>query len=183
MTHSVLPRTPLPARRAGVWALLATALALAVTAVLAPAHAAASDARPIHDRLVGVFAFGACPAEAPAGALCLHDRVSGRIDHVGEVTGEFDVVIDAAKAGADGCAPISKRGSFVRPEEGDRLDIRGDGTFCFATAVATYAYTITGGSGKFDDASGTGTWLVPAPTVFDGVSGVGDEVLDGTLRR
>jgi hypothetical protein len=183
MTHHVLPRTPLLPRRAGLWALLATALALALVAVLAPAHAAASDARPIHDRLVGEFAFGACPADAPAGALCLHDEVTGRIDRVGKVVGHFDVVIDAANADADGCAPIRKRGSFVRPEEGDRLYIRGDGTFCFATAVATYDYTITGGAGKFDGASGTGTWLVPAPTVFDGVSGVGDEFLDGTLRR
>jgi hypothetical protein len=93
---------------------------------------------------------------------------------------EFDVVIDAARTGADNCAPISKRGSF-HAASGDRLDVFVEGTFCFATAIARYRYTIGGGSGRCDDATGTGTWTVPAHSTFDGVAGEGDEFLEGTL--
>jgi hypothetical protein len=51
--------------------------------------------------------------------------------------------------------------------------------------VARYSYTVTGGTGRFREASGSGSWLVPAPAVFDPATGTGqgDEILDGTLRR
>jgi hypothetical protein len=160
--------------------LCAFACAGVIVCALGLAQSASGQARPLHASLVGEFAFGACPPGAPAGALCLHDDVSGQMSHLGRVTGSFDVVIDAAHAGSDGCAPITKHGSFVAAN-GDRLDVDGDGRFCFATAVATYTYTITGGSGRFSDATGTGTWLVPAPTTFDGVRGEGAEFLDGTI--
>jgi len=155
--------------------------ALVVVCALGLAQSASAGTRPLKAALVGAFEFGACPPGAPTGALCLHDRVAGQMSHLGRVTGSFEVVIDAANVGAGGCAPISKYGSF-RPANGDRLDVAGEGTFCFATAVATYVYTITGGSGRFDEAAGTGTWLVPAPTTFDGVAGVGDEFLNGTVE-
>jgi hypothetical protein len=160
-------------------ALLATVLATVAMLAVAPI-ASAGPARPLKASLVGVFAFGACPAGAPAGALCLHDEVSGPMSHLGRVTGQFDVVIDAARTGPDNCAPISKRGSFSAAN-GDRLDVVADGTFCFDTAIAQYTYSFAGGSGRFDDASGTGAWTVPPPSVFDGVAGEGDEFLSGTI--
>lgn len=184
---TLLPRRcarPVPAghgarARAVRRSLLATVLATVSTLAVAPVASAAPE-RPLRASLVGVFAFGACPAGAPAGALCLHDEVSGPMSHLGRVTGEFDVVIDAARTGVDGCAPISKRGSF-HAANGDRLDVFAEGTFCFATVIAQYRYTFAGGSGRFDDATGTGTWTVPAPSTFDGVAGEGDEFLRGTI--
>ena len=172
----VAARGRVGARRAG---LLATVLAV-VSLLVCAQPASASVERPLKADLVGVFAFGACPAEAPAGALCLHDVVSGRMSHLGRVAGEFDVVIDAARTGADNCAPISKRGSFFAAN-GDRLDVFAEGTFCFATAIAEYTYVFGGGSGRFADATGTGTWTVPAPSTFDGVAGEGDESLEGAI--
>jgi hypothetical protein len=181
LTDAPLKRaSPVPvgarARKVG---LLATTLAV-VSMLVCAQLTSAGAARPLKANLVGVFAFGPCPAEAPAGALCLHDEVSGRMSHLGRVTGQFDVVIDAARTGADNCAPISKRGSFYAAN-GDRLDLLAKGTFCFATAIAQYTYTFGGGSGRFGDATGTGTWTVPAPSTFDGVAGEGDEFLEGTL--
>jgi hypothetical protein len=158
----------------------AFAATLVAVCALGLAGSVSAEARPLHGTLVGVFAFGGCPTDAPTGALCLHDDVTGRMSHLGSVTGSFDVIIDASAVGADGCAPISKRGNF-RSADGDRLDLVGEGTFCFATAVATYTYTITGGTGRLDEATGTGTWLVPAPTTFDGVAGEGKEFLNGTI--
>lgn len=147
--------------------------------VLAP-HVTAAVQRPLNADLVGAFDFGECPAGAPAGALCLHDRVRGPISYLGQSTGAFDVVIDAAAAGADGCAPAGKRGFFVAAD-GDRVDVVAQGNYCFATSVTTYVYTVTGGSGRFAGATGTGSYLVPAPRTFDGKSGEGEERLRGTI--
>ena len=146
---------------------------------LAPAATAAVE-RPLNADLVGAFTFGACPASAPAGALCLHDHVSGPMSSLGDSTGEFDVVIDAASSRADGCAPADKRGFFVTANH-DRLDVTAHGTYCFSTSVASYVYTVAGGSGRLAGATGTGSWLVPAPSTLNGTGGVGDEHLHGTI--
>jgi hypothetical protein len=156
-----------------------TLLALSVLAITPPATEAVE--RPLTADLVGAFAFGACPASAPAGALCLHDSVSGPVSGLGRSTGEFDVLIDVAASGANGCAPANKRGSFVAANR-DRLDVTARGSFCFATSVATYVFTVTGGSGRFACAKGTGTWLVPPPSSLIGTGGEGDEYLRGTIR-
>jgi hypothetical protein len=162
-------------------ALIGATLAIGV---LGPAQgASAAPGKSLHAKLLGVFAFGPCPADVPAGAACLHDEVSGALKDAGTVDGHFDVVIDAAHANANGVAPIAKRGSFVAPD-GDRLDVRAAGSFDFTTSTARYTYTVAGGTGRFARASGTGTWLVPAPAVFDAATGrgEGDEFLDGTLE-
>jgi hypothetical protein len=155
---------------------------LAIGALELAQGASAAPGKSLHAKLLGVFAFGPCQADAPAGAACLHDEVSGALKDAGTVVGDFDVVIDAAHADADGIAPIAKRGSFVAAD-GDRLDVRAAGTFDFTTSTARYTYTVAGGTGRFAHASGTGTWLVPAPAVFDPATGqgTGDEFLDGTL--
>jgi len=170
------------ARRAAAVALVAALPALAVPAVAGAGPG--KHPKPLHATLLGAFAFGACPGDAPAGALCLHDRLSGAIKGIGPVHGEFDVAIDAARTGPDNVAPIAKHGSFTTAD-GDRLDMVASGTFDFTASVASYTYTITGGSGRFRAASGTGRWLVPAPSIFDPATGTGtgDEILDGTLLR
>jgi hypothetical protein len=161
---------------------LVIAVAVAVLAFAATA-ASAHGSRPLHGTLLGAFSFGPCPADAPAGAACLHDELSGSLKGVGPVTGAFDVAIDAAHADEHGVAPIAKLGSFVA-RNGDRLDVAATGSFDFGASVATYTYTVTGGTGRFSHATGSGSWLVPAPAVFDPATGQGsgDEILDGTLE-
>lgn len=177
-----MPSITARARRAAALALVAALPALAVPAVAGAGPGPGNHPKPLHATLVGAFTFGACPGDAPAGALCLHDRLSGAIEGIGPVHGEFDVAIDAARSGPDNVAPIAKRGSFTTVD-GDRLDMVASGTFDFTASVASYTYTITGGSGRFRAASGTGGWLVPAPSSFDPATGAGrgDEILDGTL--
>jgi hypothetical protein len=157
-------------------------LALALAGLALAPTASARQERPLNADLVGVFEFGPCPAGAPTGASCLSDQVSGAISNFGDSTGKFDVVIDTLAIGSDGCSPAEKHGSFVSTR-GDRLDVTATGKYCWATSTATYAFTITGGSGRFAAASGSGTWLVPAPREFDGTGGVGDEYLRGTIVR
>ena len=166
------------ARPRTVLALLALmGLWLAGAAVLASTARAAE----LEGDLVGAFEFGPCPAGSPTGALCLHDSVRGSLSPLGPITGEFDVVIDAAASGPDGCSPADKQGSLV-VASGARVDVVASGRYCFATSAADYRFTITGGSGQFAEATGKGAWAVPAPREFNGTSGEGDEHLQGTIR-
>jgi hypothetical protein len=164
----------------GFLRLIVTIVVLGVVVVEAPVHAASNT--PFKGDVLGSFAFHACPAGAPAGALCLHDDVSGTLTHLGRTTGTFEVVFDTAAFGPDSCGPISKRGEFTAAN-GDRLTLEAEGTFCFSTLVATYEFHITGGTGRFANANGRGTWLVPPPATFDGVAGEGDEFFLGALAR
>ena len=164
-------------RRLAVGSLALVAIGIGTTST----SASAKPARPLAGELVGTFFFHECAAGAPEQALCLHDEVDGRLRHLGRTTGSFEVVFDVAKF-EDGCGPISKQGSFVAAN-GDRLDVSAQGTFCFTTLIANYEFEVTGGTGRFAEASGGGSWVVPPPTTFDGVAGVGGETVDGTITR
>jgi hypothetical protein len=146
------------------------------------ASAAGASATPLKGEVLGSFFFHACPADAPAGAQCLHDDLTGQFTQLGRTTGTFEVVFDIAKFGTDGCGPIHKAGSFVAAN-GDQLAIQADGTFCFGTLVAIYQFHVTSGTGRFAGVSGQGAWLVPPPTTFDGVNGTGEESLLGALIK
>jgi hypothetical protein len=148
----------------------------------AAAPAQAQSVTPLKGDVLGSFFFHACPADAPAGALCLHDDVTGNFTELGRTIGSFEVVFDTAAFGEDTCGPIRKKGAFIAAN-GDRLNVETEGTFCFSTLVALYEFHATGGTGRFADANGSGSWLVPPPTTFDGVAGVGDEFLLGGLLK
>jgi len=160
--------------------VLATLVAVGIAAWAAAA--AAAGITPLKADLLGSFFFHDCPAETPAGSLCLHDDVMGHLTGFGRTTGSFEVVFDAAAFDQDGCGPIRKQGSLVNAH-GDRLDFKAEGRFCFSTVVALYQFEITGGAGRFAGASGSGSWLVPAPATFDGVAGTGDEILLGVFGK
>lgn len=156
------------------------ALLLAGASFTLTSRATGATTHPFKADLVGAFVFGACPPGSPTGAMCLHDDVSGPISYLGRSSGAFEVIIDSAATGADGCAPISKQGSFVA-SNGDRLKVSALGRYCYATSAATYRYTFVGGTGRFAAATGTGTWLVPAPNHLNGTGGTGNETLRGTI--
>ena len=153
---------------------------MALTCAVTPA--AAGPLAPLKASVLGSFFFHECASDAPPSALCLHDEVTGTVTHLGRTTGNFEVVFDIAQFGEDGCGPIKKTGAFTAAN-GDQLRIEADGQFCFATVVAIYTYNITGGTGRFTGASGSGSWVVPPPINFDGVAGVGDEFLLGGLVK
>src|SRR5215203_67477 len=159
-----------------------TIAALVTAFAGATALATGESTTPLKGDVLGSFFFHACPVEAPVGALCLHDDVTGTLTHLGKTTGSFDVVFNVAAFDDEGCGPIRKQGSFTAAN-GDRLDIEAEGTFCFRTQVAMYQFRITGGTGRFASSTGSGSWVVPAPATFDGVAGTGDEFLDGILVR
>jgi hypothetical protein len=114
--------------------------------------------------------------------VCLTDHVTGTASHLGTVSGDFLVVFDVSHPDGNGNIPISKSGS-LRAANGAALDAEGHGTLFLATGVVRYMYAFNGGTGRFADAAGSGTWLVRPASTFDAATGqgTGPESLDGTI--
>jgi hypothetical protein len=164
-------------------ALTAVAAATAAVGAATPAQAAAhGTGRPFHAWLDGAFVVIPCPPDVPAGRVCVTDHVTGTASHLGAVSGDFLVVFDFSHPDANGNVPISKGGS-LRAANGAALDAEGHGTYYPATGVVQYTYAFSGGTGRFADANGSGTWLVPPASTFDPATGqgTGPETLDGTI--
>src|SRR4051794_11325937 len=121
-------------------------------------------------------------ATAPAPLLTLDDFGGGDATGLGKVTDRFTVVIDFTQPIGDGFFFVSKTGSLVAAN-GDRVDLEMVGTFEAATFDVHYVFMVTGGTGRFAGASGSGTWHVPPPDSFDPTtgSGSGGETFEGTI--
>jgi hypothetical protein len=123
---------------------------------------------------------------APTPLLTLADAVSGDATTLGKVTGNFTVTIDFNHPVAAGFVLVSKTGSLFTAD-GDRIDLAMVGTFNVTTFDVHYVFVVTGGTGRFQGATGNGTWDVPPPAVFDPATGngSGSELFDGeiTLSR
>jgi hypothetical protein len=119
---------------------------------------------------------------APAPLLTLADSVSGDATVIGEVTGSFTVTIDFNQPIGDGFVLVTKTGSLVATD-GDRVDLEMVGTFNVTTFDVHYVFVVTGGTGRFNGATGIGTWHVPPPAVFDPATGdgSGSELFDGVI--
>ena len=118
-----------------------------------------------------------CPDGSPAGAFCLN--VSGTaIDPVlGEISMTRVAVLEfLGKKDENQCVPASTNGKLLIG--GDEVAFTASGVFCSKTSVATYNYTITGGTGQYAKASGSGVIDVPAPANTNVV-----EVWSGTLVK
>ena len=119
---------------------------------------------------------------APPPSLTLTDSVSGQATVIGKVTGSFTVTIDFNHPVADGFVLVSKTGSLVAAD-GDRVDLAMVGTFNVTTFDVHYVFVVTGGTGRFNGATGIGTWHVPPPAVFNPATGngSGSEFFDGVI--
>jgi hypothetical protein len=119
---------------------------------------------------------------APPPLLTLADSVSGDTTVLGNVTGNFTVTIDFNHPVADGFDLVTKTGSLFAAD-GDRVDLEMVGTFNVTTFDVHYVFFVTGGTGRFNGATGIGTWHVPPPAVFDPATGdgSGSEFFDGVI--
>jgi hypothetical protein len=129
-------------------AILLTGLALAVTALnptAALANAGGTD-RPLRGTESGVTT-GDIATGAASGTF------AGHLSHLGEFTGHSDVTVTFTGPSS---FTASGTGTMVAAN-GDELfvDITWMGTFTATTIQTTVIRTITGGTGRFADASGT----------------------------
>jgi hypothetical protein len=83
-----------------------------------------------------------------------------------------------AAPGADFCSAATTQGTLTLATTGDTITFTGTGTFCRATQVANFTYTITGGTGAYSHATGSGSIFVPLPTS----SSSGTETWNGSIH-
>lgn len=168
MLKRAMPMATVPA--------LAVAMTLGVL-VLRPSSAAAESLVPFHARVSETFTAAACGE----WAICLTAVGSGQATHLGEISENATVVVDTNPADQlNGCAPET-RTTTMTAANGDRITMSGTGlTRCGASADANDNFVITGGTGRFHGASGSGTEYNTHAFTGPGV-GVATVTYDGTI--
>jgi hypothetical protein len=155
--------------------VLAVAVTLSVL-LLRPSHAAASSLVPFHASVSETYTAAKCGQ----WSLCITAVGTGQATHLGEVTEHATVVVDINPADAqNGCAPETRTTTFTTAN-GDTLTMHGTGFSCAATSDAHDDYSITGGTGRYQGASGSGNEYNVHTFTGPGV-GVATVTYEGTI--
>jgi hypothetical protein len=160
-----------------IFLTLVAAAAVALSGAAAALANDAHDAAALNQQFAGVFTFHACPVGSAAD-FCLTDVLTGELPAVGAVTGTFEVDIHQGSIGADNCGPIDKHGAFTAAG-GSKIDSGASGVIC--GGIASYRYTVDGGTGAYKHANGRGVWLIPPADAYTSTGGNGPEILFGTF--
>jgi hypothetical protein len=120
--------------------------------------------RPSHTSAATLVPFQASVSEtytaAPCGpsSVCITAVGTGQATHLGAITEDASVVIDLNPADQhNGCAPET-RTTTLTAANGDTITMSGTGfTRCPGSSEANDSYVVTGGTGRFQGASGSGS--------------------------
>ena len=130
------------------------------------------------------FAMVACPAGAPATLACASVTGTGQLSHLGKVTEAVQATINLALfSPTTYCAPDQSKATFTAAS-GDNLFMTTNGLSCQTApgkGVDTGRYEITGGTGKYKDASGSGVYETDATYAADMRSGASITTYSGTF--
>lgn len=118
-----------------------------------------------------------CPPGQTAVFACLTFTGSEQATELGSITLTRQAIVASATTSA-GCHTVSSSGHLTAANH-DSMTFTAPGISCGASDTASYTYTITGGTGRYRGASGTGTITVQAPTA-NGVE-TRTEMWSGTL--
>jgi len=102
--------------------------------------------------------FTAAPC-APVPSLCITAVGRGHARHIGHIRESATVVINLASNPQPGCT-AETRETILTAANGDQITLHATGQSCATgpTSVAAVDfYTVTGGTGRFSGASGSGT--------------------------
>jgi hypothetical protein len=169
-----------PIRRlAALAAAVLTATLLIGAAGPAQAHGGKTVTLPLRGSFVGHFT-----TVTPPPQLTLDDFGTGHATVLGRFTARMTVLIDFDHpVNADGDLPVVKSG-FLQTVSGDRVFMDLTGVFDISEGVGIEFFTITGGTGRFRGASGSGDYTVPPPTFLDPDTGngFGPEIFDGVIN-
>ena len=150
--------------------------ALALSALL-PGLAQADQPPP---RLVPFHATIAETSVAvPCGpSLCATIKGSGQATHLGKTSEASTVVVELSSNPAPGCF-VETRTTTLTAANGDQMTMHHTGQVCFSstTGTALDSYVVTGGTGRYSGASGSGTNTAS----IDRVTGNAVTTFTGTL--
>ena len=136
-------------------ALPVAAILLAASILLLhPYRASASSLVPFKAIANETYTAGKCGPTS----VCINAVGTGQGTQLGELTEYASVVVDINPADQhNGCAPET-RATVLVAANGDTLTMSATGyTRCPGSNVATDSYIVTGGTGRFQGASGSGT--------------------------
>jgi hypothetical protein len=157
---------------------------LVVGGCLALATGTAAAAQPFSGRMDEQFAMSACPAGTLATVACVTVTGTGELSHLGKTTEAVAATINlAAFSPATNCVPDQARAVFTAAS-GDRLFLTTNGSSCQTgpgTGVDTGRYVITGGTGRFTGASGSGAYTTNATYAANMQSGTSITTYSGTI--
>jgi len=165
----------------GRWITVAVA-ALCAVMVSVPQSAAAASLIPFRATVAETFTAGPC---SPTPSLCVTNTGSGQATHLGMVR-EFTVtVLDLASKPGPGCATdghAETRMTTLTAANGDQITLAGTGYSCPTgptTLTAVDSYVVTGGTGRFSGASGSGT----VTGAIDLANGTAVDTFSGVLSK
>jgi hypothetical protein len=157
--------------------LAATALTVALVLGVAGPAQARTVTLPLKGDFVGHFT-----TVTPPPLLTLDDFGTGNATVLGRFTARCSVLIDFSNPTPAGDLPVVKSCS-LQTVAGDRVFMDLTGIFDVDAGVGIERFTITGGTGRFSGAGGSGDYTVPPPTFLDPATGngFGPEIFDGTI--
>jgi hypothetical protein len=155
----------------------ALAVAMGLTGVaMGPAVAVADSQVPFQAVVSETF------TATPCGGWdrCITAIGHGQATHLGDVVEQAFVVVDANPVDVqNGCSPES-RTTTLTAANGDTVTMSGSGWSCAATSDAHDSYTITGGTGRYLGAGGSGSESNVHTFTGPGV-GIATVTYDGTV--
>lgn len=120
---------------------------------LTPTRTSAATLVPFQASLFEHFTLSLCAPQT----VCITATGTGQATHLGEVTEYASVQVDVNPADVvNGCNPET-RSTVLVAANGDEITMSATGWSCDATSSAHDLYVVTGGTGRFQGACGTGT--------------------------
>ena len=171
----------------GLWrrTVVPTLLAALLAAGFAPGATfmSADSLVPFHATLTEQFSGVQCSPTV----LCVSVTGTGTAAHLGRVTETRQVRIDLSNP-ATGCLPVLSDTMTLTAANGDQVVATGAGQNCLTdnpdVQNETVTYTVTGGTGRFSGAGGSGTWhthvIITAETATT-TTGAATTISSGTL--
>jgi hypothetical protein len=131
-------------------------VALMAGLVAVPLQASAASLVPFHATVAETFTAAVCD---PFPSLCVTIAGRGHATHLGRVREAATVVVDLASDPAPGCHTETRK-TTLTAADGDQIMLDATGQNCATgptTVTAVDAYVVTGGTGRFSGATGSGT--------------------------
>ena len=130
--------------------IMATLLGLLA---LTPTRTSAASLVPFQATIFEHYTLDFC---APR-TVCITATGTGQATHLGEVTEYASVRVDVNPSDVvNGCSPET-RSTVLVANNGDEITMSATGWSCSATSSARDSYVVSGGTGRVQGASGTGT--------------------------
>jgi len=151
-------------------------VALLAVLISVPGQASAASLVPFQATVAESFTAAPC---TPVPSLCVSAVGTGNATHLGRIRESASVVINLASSPVPGCT-AETRETILSAVNGDQLMLHATGQGCVTgptTVAAVDSYVVSGGTGRFSRASGSGT----IKATVDQASGTAGITFNGVL--